>query len=157
MGLRPLAPRRHKNFTFTIRIKKAGLGLQHLDLIYLHRIFIAIGIVVRAMIESHAVHPGWLDLAQRVSRTRLTRRQFVPRAAAAGLALSQLLQPGSGRVLAAAAGAATPDLANWPSNNKIKHVVILCQENRSFDHYFGAFASTLGKPGNRALGFEPAA
>jgi phospholipase C len=37
-----------------------------------------------------------------------------------------------------------PDQANWPSSNKIKHVVILCQENRSFDHYFGAFASMFG-------------
>ena len=43
-----------------------------------------------------------------------------------------------------------PDLANWPTRTPIKHVVILCQENRSFDHYFGAFASVFGRPGDRA-------
>jgi phospholipase C len=112
--------------------------------------------LAHAMVDSNEIHPGWQDLVRRVSRTRLTRRQFVPRAAAAGLALSQILQPGAGRLLGATANAATPDLANWPSTNKIKHVVILCQENRSFDHYFGAFASMFGSGSDQALGFNPA-
>src|ERR1700729_2130712 len=109
------------------------------------------------MVESKAnIHQGWLELFRRLHQTRMTRRQFMPRAAATGLAFTQLLPPGAGSLVAPAAAAGLPDRASWPSNNKIKHVVILCQENRSFDHYFGAFASTLGKPGNRALGFEPA-
>ncbi len=37
--------------------------------------------------------------------------------------------------------------------SKIKHVVILCQENRSFDHYFGAFADKLGKGQQHGEGF----
>jgi hypothetical protein len=36
------------------------------------------------------VHPGCWDLLQRVRQTRLTRRQFIPGAAAAGLTLTQL-------------------------------------------------------------------
>ncbi len=103
------------------------------------------------------IHPGWTDLIQRLRRGKLTRREFLPGAAglAGGLALWPLLGP----TLAGSAGAQTiiggADRANWPSNNKIKHVVILCQENRSFDHYFGAFASTFGRAGNTALGFTP--
>src|SRR5580658_5045875 len=99
-----------------------------------------------------AVHPAWLDLMRRVYGGRLTRRQFLPRAAAAGLVLSQAVP-----ALLRAAATQTPDQANWPSNNSIKHVVILCQENRSFDHYFGAFASTFGSGTNTAVGFTPSA
>jgi phospholipase C len=98
------------------------------------------------------IHPAWLDLMRRVYGGRLTRRHFLPRAAAAGLVLSQglptMLRP---------ALAQTADQANWPSNNNIKHVVILCQENRSFDHYFGEFASTFGSGSDTALGFTPSA
>src|SRR5437879_2256066 len=87
-------------------------------------------------IRHESVHPGWLALAQRLLERRATRRQFISSAAASagGLALWSALPSG---FTAAAIG--LPDLANWPSNNKIKHIVILCQENRSFDHYFGAF------------------
>ena len=110
------------------------------------------------MVEStDDIHQGWWDLIRRVRQTRLTRRQFMPRAAAAGLALTQLLPPGAGRLIAPASAAGLPDLGSWPSNNKIKHVVILCQENRSFDHYFGEFASTFGSGKDTALGFKPAA
>ena len=103
-------------------------------------------------IRRESVHPGWLALAQRLLERRATRRQFISSAAASagGLALWSALRSGS-----AAAAIGLPDLANWPSNNKIKHIVILCQENRSFDHYFGAFAATLGRPGDTALGFDP--
>jgi phospholipase C len=102
------------------------------------------------------MHSGWLELIQRTRHNTGTRRKFISSAAASasGLALWSLL-PGASAVPAAAAATRLPDLANWPSNNRIKHVIILCQENRSFDHYFGAFASTLGKPGHTALGFEP--
>src|SRR5258708_6780262 len=96
------------------------------------------------------VHPGWFDLIRRVRPTGLTRRQFMPRLAGT-LALGQMVLPSiAGGPVRPAAAAGLPDLAHWASTNKIKHVVILCQENRSFDHYFGAFASTLG-----ATGFDP--
>lgn len=103
------------------------------------------------------VHPGWWDFLRRVAAPTMTRRQFLPRALAASVAMSQLLQPGSNRFISAANAAGLPDLASWPSNNKIKHVVILCQENRSFDHYFGSFASTFGHGSATAAGFTPSA
>ena len=38
------------------------------------------------------------------------------------------------------AGPVRPELA------KIKHIVIIMQENRSFDHYFGTFPGRMGFP-----------
>jgi phospholipase C len=101
-----------------------------------------------------SIHSGWFDLAHKISRHPLSRRQFIARAmsAAGGLALAQLLPP----MKVAAQSVGAPDQANWPSTNKIKHIVILCQENRSFDHYFGSFASMFGSGGDKALGFTPA-
>ena len=99
--------------------------------------------------EGPAVHPGWHGLDRLLRKHVLTRRQLIPRAAAVAgtAALWPSLLSGQPRRL--------PDRANWGSTNKIKHVVILCQENRSFDHYFGAFASHLGSGGVGATGFEP--
>jgi phospholipase C len=99
------------------------------------------------------IHPAWLELIHKTHPRTASRRQFLSSAAATagGLALWSLL-PGR---TAGQSAAGLPDLAWWPSNNKIKHVVILCQENRSFDHYFGAFASMLGSGANTALGFQP--
>src|SRR5215472_13798904 len=93
-------------------------------------------------------HAGWHRLNELLKNSVLTRRRFLPGAAAAALlpALSRM---------SGAQAAGLPDQANWPSNNKIKHVVILCQENRSFDHYFGAFAAMLGTGAHTALGFNP--
>ncbi len=104
------------------------------------------------------IHPAWLELLRQARARITTRRRFVSSAAAgaAGLALGSLL-PGGAAMRLAAQSAGLPDLAWWPSSNKIKHVVILCQENRSFDHYFGAFASIFGQPGHAALGFTPSA
>ncbi|MBV8536419.1 MAG: hypothetical protein JO128_12550, partial [Alphaproteobacteria bacterium] len=94
---------------------------------------------------------------QRLRRGRLTRREFLPGAAgvAGGLALWPLFRPAFSEPAEAQIIAGGADHAIWPSNNKIKHVVILCQENRSFDHYFGAFASMFGRRGDTALGFTP--
>jgi phospholipase C len=102
------------------------------------------------------IHPAWLELLRRARAHITTRRQFVSGAAAGAgaLALGSLL-PGGSAMRLAAQTPGLPDLAWWPSNNKIKHVVILCQENRSFDHYFGEFASSLGQPEHTALGFTP--
>jgi phospholipase C len=99
------------------------------------------------------IHPGWHRLNALLKKNALSRRRFLPAAAAAaGTALwPSLLLGGQPRQ----AAQSLPDQASWQSNNKIKHVVILCQENRSFDHYFGAFAASLGKAGNRPTGFGP--
>lgn len=105
---------------------------------------------------------------RRVQRQRTaSRRQFIARGAAGAgaLALWSFLPAGCGGSGSGSSGGGSSggggpgrgDQANWPSNNAIKHVVILCQENRSFDHYFGAFASTFGNGANSALGFTPSA
>ncbi|MBV9993211.1 MAG: hypothetical protein JOZ72_18205 [Alphaproteobacteria bacterium] len=86
------------------------------------------------------VHPGWHGLSALLRKHVMTRRSFLPTAAAATL-LPTLLKAG-GR----------EDRAHWNSVSKIKHVVILCQENRSFDHYFGFFADNLGAEGFAAKG-----
>lgn len=68
---------------------------------------------------------------------RLTRRELLAAGAAggAGLALGGL-SPGTLRALAA------PPVCG--SLNDIEHVVILIQENRSFDHYFGTYRGVRG-------------
>jgi phospholipase C len=99
------------------------------------------------------IHPGWQKLTELLRRNFLTRRQFLPVAGAAAL-LPSALAGQSPRASKPAASRA--DQAAWHSTNKIKHIVILVQENRSFDHYFGAFASQLGKGLDTARGFNPA-
>ena len=76
----------------------------------------------------------------------------VPRArlARAGLALAVAIVAALALGLAAAPWAH----AAWPTRppttkrgiDKIKHVVIIMQENRSFDHYFGTFPGANGLP-----------
>ncbi len=100
--------------------------------------------------ETPEVHPGWLRLNQILRKNVLTRRQLMPGAAA--LAGTAALWPS----LLSGQAAHRPDRARWTSANKIKHVVILCQENRSFDHYFGYFADKLGTGKHKAEGFRPA-
>ncbi|MBV8160869.1 MAG: twin-arginine translocation signal domain-containing protein, partial [Acidimicrobiia bacterium] len=76
-------------------------------------------------------------------RSVLTRRDFLKAGAAFGAAgaVGRAAQ-GSGRrrlldaALASASGAFDPAA--------VKHVVVLMQENRSFDHYFGTLAGTHG-------------
>src|ERR1700679_904995 len=70
----------------------------------------------------------------------LTRRRLLgssARAAAAAVAAS-LMPPHVRRVLAAGAP------RTGASMRDIKHVVLLMQENRSFDHYFGTMAGVRG-------------
>ena len=76
---------------------------------------------------------------------RLTRRDFLRAGAMAGVAgavgakLGSGLSPAQGRLIEAALASATA-----ASLSDIKHVVILMQENRSFDHYFGTMAGVRG-------------
>ncbi|HEY4115783.1 MAG TPA: alkaline phosphatase family protein [Rhizomicrobium sp.] len=109
---------------------------------------------MRTPADGPGIHPGWRSLDEIIRKNVLTRRQFLPAAGAiAGTAFWPSLLSGEAR--AAGRVRRQADRARWPSSNKIKHVVILCQENRSFDHYFGAFAYQLGNEGNRAAGFRP--
>jgi phospholipase C len=71
------------------------------------------------------------------ARLRITRRQLLAAGAlgGAGVAL-QGLSPAALRALAAPAVCG--------SLNDIEHVVILIQENRAFDHYFGSYRGVRG-------------
>src|SRR6202047_2745455 len=71
-----------------------------------------------------------------------TRRTFLKKSAVAGAAVlgGTLWTP-----LSVAANAQRPDKKKSP----IKHLIISCQENRSFDHYFGY------APQVQAAGFGP--
>jgi phospholipase C len=79
------------------------------------------------------------NISDRSFDDTLTRRSFVRRAGAAGAAAlgATLWSP-------ARAAALTPS-ANIP----LRHVIISCQENRSFDHYFGC------APEVQVAGFGP--
>ncbi|MFJ1704033.1 phosphocholine-specific phospholipase C [Kitasatospora sp. NPDC088346] len=74
---------------------------------------------------------------------QLSRRTFVSATAAAGAAAVVGLPD----TAAAAAPAATGTVAD------VKHVVILMQENRSFDHYFGTLNGVRGFGDRQALQF----
>ena len=71
------------------------------------------------------------------SMSPTNRRQFIRHAVGAGAAAGAL-PPAIARALAIPAKAGTGTLAD------VRHVVILMQENRSFDHYFGALNGVCG-------------
>ena len=77
------------------------------------------------------------------ARNGLSRRNLLK----GGLALGAGAAAASG--LSAAAGASIEnalsiDVTSNPTLSDIKHVVILMQENRSFDHYYGTMSSVRG-------------
>ena len=80
------------------------------------------------------------------SVSQLTRRRLLTGASrvAAAAAASALMPPNVRRLLAQA-----PPSSG--SLNDIKHVVLLMQENRSFDHYFGTLAGVRGFDDPHAL------
>ena len=65
-----------------------------------------------------------------MSENRVTRRTFLRRAGAAGAAVA-------GGTLWATSPAAARARRVAQADTPIEHLVIACQENRSFDHYFG--------------------
>jgi phospholipase C len=75
-----------------------------------------------------------------IPHTGTTRRRLLGGAAAAGLGVASLALPPNVRK----AMAATPHQGGHGSLKDIKHVVVLMQENRSFDHDFGALAGVRG-------------
>ncbi len=76
-----------------------------------------------------------------------TRRTFMVGGAAAALGAAAIRRPGTGKMtddqarLVDDAGAVS---ASGASLSDVDHVVILMQENRSFDHYFGTMSSVRG-------------
>ena len=89
-------------------------------------------------------------------QARMTRREVLSAGAAAGL-LALGADPLIQRALAAP--------PRWGQLSEIEHVVILIQENRSFDHYFGTLPGVRGfsdpharkilaQPGYPAAGFN---
>ena len=81
------------------------------------------------------------DTRKKPFGARLTRRSFLQRA---GLGAAVAL---GGAPWRAALAAGTP--RPHPSSTPLEHVIISCQENRSFDHYFGY------APQVQAAGFGP--
>jgi phospholipase C len=79
-------------------------------------------------------------------RTQFTRRRVLGGAAAGGAALASLALPGNVRK-----ALADPLPIQNASLGDIKHVVLLMQENRSFDHYFGTMAGVRGYGDPRVL------
>ncbi|MDW5325640.1 alkaline phosphatase family protein [Plantactinospora sp. KLBMP9567] len=67
-----------------------------------------------------------------------TRRRLLGAGAAAGGAALGLMPPNVQKALA------SPPSGRRPSLNDIEHVVLLMQENRSFDHYFGTMSGVRG-------------
>ena len=83
------------------------------------------------------------DTRKKPFDARLTRRSFLQRAGAGGAAV--VLGATPWRTALAAAKPQTP-----PVSTPLEHVIISCQENRSFDHYYGYAAQVqlagLGPP-----------
>jgi len=80
------------------------------------------------------------DSTDQTPDTGATRRRLLGGAAAVGLGVASLALPLNVRK----AMAATPHRGGHGSLKDIKHVVMLMQENRSFDHYFGALSGVRG-------------
>jgi phospholipase C len=74
----------------------------------------------------------------------LSRRQLM--ASAGGMALASFALPSNLRKLLDGAAPASPGRARLTSAplSDIRHVVVLMQENRSFDHYFGTMPGVRG-------------
>jgi phospholipase C len=74
----------------------------------------------------------------------VSRRQLM--ASAGGMVLASFALPSALRKIIAGAPPAAPGSARLASAavSEIKHVVVLMQENRSFDHYFGAMPGVRG-------------
>lgn len=74
----------------------------------------------------------------------VSRRQLL--ASAGGMVLASFALPPSLRKLIDGAAPAAPGRARLTSSaiSEIRHVVVLMQENRSFDHYFGTMPGVLG-------------
>jgi phospholipase C len=89
------------------------------------------------------MHDGGGDARTKAAALRITRRQLLKAGAAAGLSgavARSLLSPRHARLLERL-GEASPAAFDA---GEVRHVVVLMQENRSFDHYFGTLAGVAG-------------
>src|SRR5438045_8270158 len=72
----------------------------------------------------------------------ISRRRFLAGAGAAGLAVAARNLPLAGAAAPSVGLAAKlPD----PNSSGLDHIVVLCMENRSFDHYLGWVPGADGK------------
>ena len=71
---------------------------------------------------------------------RLTRRRLL----GGGVALGGAALAGASLPINVRKALAAPLPSSRPSLRDIEHVVLLMQENRSFDHYFGTFSGVRG-------------
>lgn len=86
------------------------------------------------------------EVSNNLNSLKMTRRRLLGSAAgmAATMAASTLMPPNLRRALA-------QEAPSRGSLRDIKHVVLLMQENRSFDHYFGTLAGVRGFDDPQAL------
>jgi phospholipase C len=89
---------------------------------------------------------------------RLTRRTFLGATAALSAAALAACSPAKKKSAAASSSAKAVESTAAPGARTgtikdVKHVVILMQENRSFDHYFGALAGVRGLADKQQLRF----
>ncbi len=82
-----------------------------------------------------------MDLSRIAAGRGASRRLIAPALAAAALALGAC----HGASDATSPGPATGSTAQLAAT-KIRHVIVIMQENRSFDHYFGTFPGAEGIP-----------
>ncbi len=73
----------------------------------------------------------------------LSRRNVIRGAAVTGVAAAAAASP-TAKALAAPAGSATTAHRRFGDLRDIKHIVVLMQENRSFDHYYGSMSGVIG-------------
>src|SRR3954452_16001130 len=99
----------------------------------------------RIRVDRKLAHPA---NGRRTSHGMLTRRDLLARGAASLATASAASRLVDALAAVAPAGARLQD---------IEHVVFLVQENRSFDHYFGAYRGVrgFGEPAARAVYRQP--
>ena len=101
---------------------------------------------------------GFLALAVQVVRVSKALKGFEMRKYSALLALASIaLSPFASQGQQRRPG--TPGASSFPTATPIKHLVVIFDENISFDHYFGAYPNAANPPGEptfRALPGTPA-
>ena len=86
-------------------------------------------------------HPSNQGSEPTMPSTRATRREVLKGTAAAAVDLAAALMYGCG---GRSGNSPTPVVPACSKVTDIDHVVILIQENRSFDHYFGSYRGVRG-------------
>src|ERR1700761_588182 len=86
--------------------------------------------------------------------SNVSRRRFL-QATALGAAAAAAVGAGAGEASAATVSAARKLPKGWSGTiSDVKHVVILMQENRSFDHYFGTLRGVRGFGDKQILTYQ---